>query len=174
MCLCTRKPCGLFLSPFENIHAVCFVASKKLILNVSKIRLRLIFSRSSHPTCLFSKGLVFPLPAIPAVSGKTPVKSFCCFCFLLFWRTADTCVPLLQYKGTQVSAPRFPLQSFCRCCFVPAVFFRLIASKTAPALHERQKGFLLQSLSEGLPSLVLFTSSHTAVTCYVGSEGKVL
>ena len=51
------------------------------------------------------------------------------------WRTADTCVPLLQYKGTQVSAPRLlrsyacrlrctiPLQSFCRCCFVPRCFF---------------------------------------------------
>ena len=65
------------------------------------------------------------------------------------WRTADTCVPLLQCKGTQVSAPRFPLQSFCRCCFVPAVFFRLIASKTALASHVRQTGFPLQSLSGG-------------------------
>jgi len=37
-----------------------------------------------------------------------------------------------------------------------------------------ENGFLLQSLSGEVPSLVLFTSSHTAVTRSVGSEGKVL
>ena len=57
------------------------------------------------------------------------------------WRTADTCVPLLQYKGTQVSAPRFPLQSFYRYCFVPAVFFRLPAPKTALAYMRGKKDF---------------------------------
>ena len=136
-------------SPFENMRASTASHGKKVSSTYTRYACGTFFPVSLYLLRLFSKGIVFSLPAIPAVSGKTPVKSFCCFCFLLFWRTADSCVPLVQYKGTQVSAPRFPLQSFCRCCFVPAVFFRLPAPKTALALHERQEGFPLQSLSEG-------------------------
>ena len=43
------------LKPFENIRRIYFVAVHKLILNVSKIRLRLICARASYLHRLFSK-----------------------------------------------------------------------------------------------------------------------
>ena len=46
---------GLFRQPFENIRCIYFVAAHKLILNVSKIRLRLICARASYLHRLFSK-----------------------------------------------------------------------------------------------------------------------
>ena len=55
---------------------------------------------------------------------NTPFPTQCFFLISIFlWRTTDTCVLSIQCKGTHLSAPRFSLQSFCRCCFVPAVFF---------------------------------------------------
>ena len=42
---------------FENIRHIYFVAAHKLILNVSKIRLRLICARASYLYRLFSKAL---------------------------------------------------------------------------------------------------------------------
>ena len=74
----------------------------------------------------------------PHMCKSTLFKSY------FFWILLSLCL-----WRTGVPPPRFPLVSFCRCCFVPAVFFRLIASKTALASHERQKGFPLQSLSGG-------------------------
>ena len=46
---------GLFRQPFENIRCIYFVAAHKLILNVSKIRLRLICACASYLHRLFSK-----------------------------------------------------------------------------------------------------------------------
>ena len=77
--------------------------------------LRLIFSRSSHPACLFSKGFVFPLPAIPAVSGKT---SGTVFLFNKHLSLADCCIlftiTIKKTKcSTALSAPIFLSLLFC-------------------------------------------------------------
>ena len=60
---------------FENIRHIYFVAAHKLILNVSKIRLRLICARASYLYRLFSKvlfgnvqGCTFPNNGIRAAS----------------------------------------------------------------------------------------------------------
>ena len=45
------------MSPFENIRRIYCVAAHKLILNVSKIRLRLICARALYLYRLFAKGL---------------------------------------------------------------------------------------------------------------------
>ena len=46
---------------FENMHTVYGVAAQKLILNVSKIRLRLIFARALHLLLIFAKA---PFPIV--------------------------------------------------------------------------------------------------------------
>ena len=65
---------------------------------------------------LFSKGFVFPLPAIPAVSGKTSGKEFLLFLFLAF--LADCCIlftiTIKKTKcSTALSAPIFLPLLFC-------------------------------------------------------------
>ena len=47
------------LKSFENIRRIYFVAAHKLILNVSKIRLRLICARALYLRRLFSKALLY-------------------------------------------------------------------------------------------------------------------
>ena len=107
-----------------------FVAAHKLILNVSKIRLRLIFSRSSHPACLFSKGTVFPLPI---VSGKTSGTVFlfneqlsladCCILFIIIMKktkysTALFRAPLsLRYLSAEITAERCTAKAIFINCF---------------------------------------------------------
>ena len=65
---------------------------------------------------LFSKGTVFPLPAIPAVSGKTSGKELLLFLFLAF--LADCCIlftiTIKKTKcSTALSAPIFLPLLFC-------------------------------------------------------------
>ena len=65
---------------------------------------------------LFSKGFVFPLPAITAVSEKTSGKELLLFLFLAFW--ADCCIlftiTIKKTKcSTALSAPIFLPLLFC-------------------------------------------------------------
>ena len=73
-------------SPFENIRCIYFVAAHKLILNVSKIRLRLICARASYLYRLFSKGGLCKYTAhlrcrltknSPRRTTSTPAGVFC-------------------------------------------------------------------------------------------------
>ena len=92
---------------------------------------------------------------------NTPFPTQCFFLISIFlWRTADTCVLSVLCKGTQVSAPRLlrsyacrlrctiPLQSFCRCCFVPAVFF---LSTDTDVGGSKQKRVLLSKICSQKP-----------------------
>ena len=148
----------MFPSPFENIHAVCFVASKKLILNVSKIRLRLIFSQSSHPACLFSKGFVFPLPI---VSGKT---SGAVFLFNKQFSLADCCIlfTITSKKtkcSTALSAPIFLPLLFCSRGVFPLGRFK---NRTCIIRAAKRISASIAVRETTFPISVCF--SHTAVT----------
>ena len=69
---------------FENIRHIYFVAAHKLILNVSKIRLRLICARASYLYRLFAKalfgnvqGCTFPNNGIRAATEKSSTCQNC-------------------------------------------------------------------------------------------------
>ena len=88
--------------------------------------LRLIFSRSSHPACLFSKGTVFPLPERIAVSGKTSGKVFL---FNKQFSLADCCIlfTITSKKtkcSTALSAPIFLPLLFCSSGVFPLNRFK--------------------------------------------------
>ena len=59
---------------------------------------------------------------------------------------ADCCILFTTTLQKQNAAPRFPLVSFCRCCFLPAVFFRF-RSKNRACFIQASKRIPLQSLS---------------------------
>ena len=70
---------------------------------------------------------------------------------------------LLQRTG--VPPPRFPLVSFCRYCFVPAVFLRFRFKNRTCCIHAPER-MPLQSLSGcNLPYTCTYLL-HTAVTGY--------
>ena len=84
------------------------------MLTVYPIRLRFISARI--------------LASAPHICKSSLFKSY--FFWMLFssWRTGGGWIintHLIYNKySTQPPPPRFPLVSFCRCCFLPAVFLR--------------------------------------------------
>ena len=150
--------CVMFPSPFENIHAVCGVTSKKLILNVHKVRLRLIFSRSSHPACLFSKGFVFPLPIVSEKNSGTV------FLFNKQLSLADCCIlftiTIKKTKcSTALSAPIFSPLLFCS-----GGVFPLKRSKNRRCFIRAAKRISASIAVRGTTFPISVCFSHTAVT----------
>ena len=84
---------------------------------------------------------------------------------------ADCCILFTTTLQKQNAAPRFPLVSFCRCCFLPAVFFRF-RSKKRRCIIRAAKRIPLQSLSVGMYVCIIHVISlfHTAGTGYEGRD----
>ena len=78
---------------------------------------------------------------------------------------ADCCILFTTTLQKQNAAPRFPLQSFCRYCFVPAVFFRF-RFKNRACFIQASKRIPLQSLSVSTLPYTCTHLPHTAVTGY--------
>ena len=139
------------------------------MLTVYPIRLRFISARL--------------LASAPHICKSALFKSY------FFWILLSLCL-----WRTDVPPPRFPLVSFCRCCFLPAVFLRFRSKNrigftvvhgwtwfhAATSLTFRQTRYQalykdVQRLIEDIAvrrifSIYIYASPHAAVTGYEGRD----
>ena len=73
----------MFPFPFENMRASTASHAENKCSTYTRYASALFSAVSLYLLRLFSKGFVFPLPAIPAVSGKTSNKMFLLLLILL-------------------------------------------------------------------------------------------
>ena len=115
---------------------------------------------------LFSKGIVFPLPARIAVSGKTSNKMFLLLLILL----ADCCILFtITSKKTKCST------ALCAPIFLPLLFcssgvFPLNRFKNRTCIIRAAKRIFTAIAVRGTTFPISIYSPHTAVTRSVGRD----
>ena len=116
-------------SPFENMRASTASHAENKSSTYHRYASALFSAVSLYLLRLFSKGFVFPLPAIPAVSGKTSGKVF--LAILIVMLLADcrylcTINTMQRYTsiGTALSAPIFLPLLFCSSGVFPLGCFK--------------------------------------------------
>ena len=115
----------MFPSPFENMRASTASHAENKCSTYTRYASALFSAVSLYLLRLFSKGIVFPLPARIAVSGKTSNKMFLLLLILL----ADCCIlftiTIKKTKcSTALSAPIFLPLLLCSRGVFPLTSFK--------------------------------------------------